>query len=601
MASKFTADFETTTLEDDCRVWAWASSEIGDVDNYECGNSIESFFDWLESLPNATEVYFHNLKFDGQFCCAFMEQNGFHWVSGNEEAENRTYTTLIGDTGAWYSITIFFEVIDKVSKKTGKKTRRYHRIIIKDSLKILNFSVDQIAKDFDLPISKLELDYKAFREKGHILSEQEQAYIANDVKIMSMALDITFKRGLTKSTAASNALHSFKTDFCKNFTQLFPVLDKVLDKELRTSYKGGFTYLNPKYKGATLYNGINVDCNSMYPYILHSSSGSLMPIGHPIPYEGKFIESKLYPLYIQRISCSFHLKPNKIPSIQLKNVLGFMPTQYIENSDEIVTLTLTKPDLELFFEQYDVEDLTWENGWLFQGKMGIFDDYVNYWIQEKIENKRKGNKALTLLAKLELNSLYGRFGSSTDNIVKRPYYDDINEVMRYINVNGEKERKPTYLPVAAFTTAYARSYIIRNSQLVRDWSMETKGYDAWIYNDTDSIHMRLDDEDLMILKQKGFNIDDYELGAWKIENTWRKGKYLHSKCYIEDIWDSKLNDYNINVTIAGLPKKLAQHINFDNFDFGFSTANLPNIKDKKLTYKTVKGGVILKEVEFTIK
>ena len=40
---KFTADFETTTDLDDCRVWAWAVCEIGNFDNFKYGNSIEDF------------------------------------------------------------------------------------------------------------------------------------------------------------------------------------------------------------------------------------------------------------------------------------------------------------------------------------------------------------------------------------------------------------------------------------------------------------------------------------------------------------------------------------------------------------------------------
>ena len=31
---KFTADFETTTDEEDCRVWAYALCEIGKPDNF---------------------------------------------------------------------------------------------------------------------------------------------------------------------------------------------------------------------------------------------------------------------------------------------------------------------------------------------------------------------------------------------------------------------------------------------------------------------------------------------------------------------------------------------------------------------------------------
>ena len=82
-------------------------------------------------------------------------------------------------------------------------------------------------------------------------------------------------------------------------------------------------------------------------------------------------------------------------------------------------------------------------------------------------------------------------------------------------------------------------------------------------------------------------IDDYKLGAWKLESKFKKAKFIRQKCYIEQDYDG-----NLNVTVAGLPKKLGKLINFDNFNIGFTTENLES-DDKKLTYKHVKGGVLL--------
>ena len=59
-------------------------------------------------------------------------------------------------------------------------------------------------------------------------------------------------------------------------------------------------------------------------------------------------------------------------------------------------------------------------------------------------------------------------------------------------------------------------------------------------------------------------------------------------------------DEKMNVTVAGLPKKLGNLITFENFNVGFTTENL--VADiKKLTYKHVKGGVLLVDTEFSIK
>ena len=56
----------------------------------------------------------------------------------------------------------------------------------------------------------------------------------------------------------------------------------------------------------------------------------------------------------------------------------------------------------------------------------------------------------------------------------------------------------------------------------------------------------------------------------------------------------------MNVTVAGLPKKLGNLITFENFNVGFTTENI-DTDTKKLTYKHVKGGVMLVDTEFSIK
>ena len=60
---KFTADFETTTDPNDCRVWAWAVCEIGNIKNFIYGNDINTFFEFCQTEENY-DLYFHNLKFD---------------------------------------------------------------------------------------------------------------------------------------------------------------------------------------------------------------------------------------------------------------------------------------------------------------------------------------------------------------------------------------------------------------------------------------------------------------------------------------------------------------------------------------------------------
>lgn len=77
-------------------------------------------------------------------------------------------------------------------------------------------------------------------------------------------------------------------------------------------------------------------------------------------------------------------------------------------------------------------------------------------------------------------------------------------------------------------------------------------------------------------------------GAWKYEGTATRARFLRQKCYIEEI------DKKLLVTCSGLPPKCHIYVNWDNFKVGFTCGG-------KLRYTHVKGGIILKETEFTIK
>lgn len=250
---KFACDFETTTNEYDCRVWAYSLCEIGNVDNFQYGNSIDEFIRFCKDKKENYVLYFHNLKFDGEYIFNYLLNNGYECIKTKKERRDNTFTTLISDTGQFYSIEIFFETQNK---------KHINKVTIYDSLKILNFSVEQIAKDFNLPIRKLELDYKANREIGHILTEHEIDYIRNDVEIMARALEIMFNQNLTKMTIGSDALDNYKK-MNKNFKKYFPILPYEIDKDIRRSYKGGFTYLNDVYKEKEVMCGIVLDVNSL--------------------------------------------------------------------------------------------------------------------------------------------------------------------------------------------------------------------------------------------------------------------------------------------------------------------------------------------------
>ena len=407
------------------------------------------------------------LKFDGEFIISYLFNHGYEHIKDRKEKRDKTFTTLISDMGLFYSIEVYFEVKGKRSKK----------ITFIDSLKIINRAVEEIPKMFGLNIEKLELDYNTPREKGYKLKDYEKDYITNDVKIVALALEVLFKQGMDYMTAGSNALHDFKkTHSRRKFERMFPQLNYNVDKDMRQAYKGGFTYLNPIYKEKDIGEGVVLDVNSLYPSVMRYEP---MPIGEPFFFEGKYQEDKVYPLYIQMLTCCFELKKGKIPTIQIKGS-HYIENEYLESSEgELITLVLSSIDLKLFLDQYDVYELTYECGWKFKAMNGIFDEYIDKWIKVKNEATISGNKGMRSLAKIALNSLYGKYATSLDIQSKIPYLE--NGIVKYY-LSEKEQRNGLYLPIGIFITSYARNKTIRTSQAIKDYSIKKYNYDLYVYS-----------------------------------------------------------------------------------------------------------------------
>lgn len=595
----YAGDFETTTDENDARVWAYSLCNVENPNEFIYGTSIEEFMEVCADYLHNYKIWFHNLKFDSSYIMSYLLNSGYTWISDQKNRKDKTFTTLISDMGQIYSIVVYF----KVNKHHTNKVEFY------DSLKLFpNFSVEKIATAFNLPIRKLEIDYKKYRPVGYELTDEEIAYIRNDVEIVARALKEMFDRGLTRMTIASNAIKNFRDNF-KGFRKTYPLLPLEVDKDIRKSYKGGFTYVNDIWKEKEVGKGIVLDVNSLYPSCM--SSPYELPFGQPIMFKGKYKDDPSYPLYVQSITCAFEIKKNKIPSIQIKNSLSFIPNEYVKSSKgKFITLYLTKPDYELFLSQYHVYNPTYNGGWKFMAAVGNFDGYINYWTDQKIKASKEGNAPLRSISKLMLNSCYGKLGTSGEGRKKKPFLDS-NGVLKFEFLPKET-RETLYVAAASYITSYGRLRTITTSQIIRDYTIEKYGEDRYYYSDTDSIHAGLTDDDLEALKDI-IKIDDYKLGYWAKEAEFDRALFIRQKCYIEEI------NGKLNVTVAGMPKYLAPLVTFENFKRGFTTEGM-SIDDMirmaiengasdeelkklqhKLTYKYVKGGVILADTDFTIK
>lgn len=583
----FMGDFETTVYKGQVNTEVWASALVELFsDKVTILHSIAETFDYLVSLNCNVVVYYHNLKFDGAFWLSYLlvdkKFTQAYDKIGDKETDvkwkqqfkmfNNTFKYSISDRGMWYSIIV------KVKN---------HFIEIRDSLKLLPFSVKRIGESFGTKHKKLDMEYTGFRYAGCEITKEEQEYIANDVLVVKEALEIMFKQGHNKLTIGSCCLEEYKK-ICRSsleiqldYAEMFPNLyDFKIDKQehkydnagdwLRKSYRGGWCYLVKGKENKIKTNGTTADVNSLYPSMMSSKSGNKYPIGLPKFWTGNFIpdqalKENMY--YFVRIKTRFYIKDNYLPFIQIKGDLKYKGTESLETSDVYnhengdyfpyyidkdgniqqakVELTLTMTDYQLIKEHYELVDFEILDGCYFYSMVGIFDEYINKYA--KIKKESKG--ALRELAKLFLNNLYGKMASSTDSSFKIAYVKD-DKSIGFMQV-VENEKKPGYIAIGSAITSYSRNFTIRAAQK-NYYGAEKRGF---IYADTDSIHC-----DLLPQEIKGIEVDDKEFCCWKLESCWDKAIFTRQKTYIEHITHENLipleesRQYS-NIKCAGMPKK----------------------------------------------
>lgn len=646
----FVGDFETTVYkgQKSTEVWAASCCELF-TEDVKVFHSIDEQFDYFKSLKTNIICYYHNLKFDGEFWLSYLlnvleykqaytqddEQNvNTIRFMKTKDMPNKSFCYSISDMGMWYRIQI--KVNDKI-------------IEMRDSYKLLPFNLRKIGKSFKTKHKKLDMEYEGVRFAGCTITPEEEQYIKNDVLVIKEALEIMHNEGHNRLTIGSCCLAEYKRIIGKyKYEDYFPnIYDVPLDEEVygspnageyvRKSYRGGWCYLARGKENHLYHNGTTADVNSLYPSVMHSESGSLYPVGNPTFWKGDYIPDEAKQpckFYFIRVKTMFHIREGKLPFIQIKGNFRYKATEMLETSDvfdkktgeycqfretvdgEIVPatviMTMTMMDWELFKEHYSLMETEILDGCYFDGKIGIFDEYIDKYKKIKIESEG----ALRELAKLFLNNLYGKMASSTNSGFKVAKLLEDGTIGYFCVCANDKE--PGYIPVGSAITSYARNFTIKAAQ------KNYHGVDkpGFIYADTDSIHCDLLPDELQGVKEH-----PKDFCCWKFESCWDDGWFVRQKTYIEHVTHENREEVEspyYNIKCAGMPEKcknlfllsMGETVTKDKVDpdkcntqekeFLKSHRKLDDFKrglmiPGKLIPKRIPGGVLLTEVPYEMR
>lgn len=553
----YCADFETTSYEQyvaegQTRVYLWKLMGVdNDVDIM--GISMESFISQLSQLDGGV-IYFHNLSFDGEFIIWHLLENEYEY---NEEDKPKTFNTIIDETGSIYQIKLCIDA--KVIWE------------IRCSYKLFPKSIKDIGKMVGIPKLNETHNYNEFKNYASLedVTEEEKSYITNDVRIMVELiryLNAINIKGLTMSSSAYKNWLQDKYQLAKN--KMKKDTNEEIVEIVRKSYRGGITKVNPNYAGIEFNDVISFDVNSLYPSVMYENP---MPVG----------EGKIYSSVEEGRKDNRHLfiivafvqygKVRTGKHAFIGNNSGFTYSRKYSYDD-----VLENKMLYLWLDEFDLFKLVYDAQYTILKVVGwkkanyVFKDYIDRWYDVK---KNASNETEKSLAKLMLNSLYGKFGMNDNRITKLPVA--IGDTIIYKTI--ENNTTYYYKEVASYITSKARCKLA---------SFMNKCGDNFLYCDTDSVYY-IGHEIPEVFKNV---VDAKKLGYWKYEGHYTRFKALKAKCYIK-----QLDDGTIERRIAGCPKECAELINFDNFAPELKLANAKKCKKK------VKGGIVISTTDFTIK
>jgi DNA polymerase elongation subunit (family B) len=448
---------------------------------------VKQFFEYLHTLEDRFIIYAHN---GGKFDFFFFLEF---------MAENTSPRIINGRL-----VQIFF----------GKQEFR-------DSYAIVDIPLAKFQKD--------EIDYSKFhRDRREAHKAEIRSYLRTDCQYLFQLVTEFHSRFGDKLTAASAALQVLNS-----FHGFEKITTDAIDEKFRQYYFGGRVqcFESGELKPTKGNRFLVVDRNSMYP-------SAMKECEHPI--------SATYELSMELTDATDFatITANSFGALPFRNDNGSLSFPH-----GIHKFFATGHEIRTGIETGTLEILDVECAWTFTTKT-TFAEFVDYYYSLRQKAKAEKDKLGDIMYKLILNSSYGKLALNprkfkswklTINEVVEPlaseaYPDGWTQHSKngdfYIWERPSPRRGGFYnIATAASITGAARANLLRNLALAH----------RPIYCDTDSI----------ICEGFDGNLNETELGGWKIEATGNYAAIAGKKLYAIFDGDRVLKKASKGCTLSG--------------------------------------------------
>lgn len=221
--------------------------------------SIDEFITRLEKLSaphrkengsrtiNNIACYIYNLSFEWSFILPVLEARGYTFIEKIERENEFVFNSI-----STKSCSSVWQVNLKAKKNSGF-------IILRDLAKIFGGGLGKVAKAFNLPTQKGEIDYRKNRLHNYVITKEEKIYCFKDTRIIiDILLEMNRREDKDFWNSMSMASYSMRklvkrgwpraTKPYRKYRENYPELLEQETEFLRKGVEGGITYAPDKWQ-----------------------------------------------------------------------------------------------------------------------------------------------------------------------------------------------------------------------------------------------------------------------------------------------------------------------------------------------------------------
>ena len=465
-------------------------------------------------------VFIYNLSFEWSFILPVLLEKGFKFKGDIEKDDEFVFNSI-----STKSVSSVWQCQIKFHKSSGI-------VLLRDLAKLFGGGLGNVAKAFNLPTQKGEIDYRLNRLHGHIPTPEEKLYCFKDTRIIIDILLEELKRDdndffKAVSMASYSMLKLLKRGFPRamkpylKYRELYPELGEDENEFVRKALSGGICYATRQFQFKEIDEPVlHIDGHQMHPSQIY-----LKP--HPYGTGEYFIGSPTK--FFKHINVC-HIRVS-YDDVRIHSIIKLIGRDFADGV-ELYVFDFEIPTMKKCYINLNIEFI---DGYCYKSRFLPWRDFVHDNYIQRLEAKKNHDAYNTLRFKLLNNAgAYGKFVEKPHTEVFENYINDDGIIDSKVIPKEFKDSikmynaKYTYIPLASIP-AWSRVELIETALKF--------GWENVLYFDTDSIFCLYNEHTKHVLETE-INLKD-ELGGWAVEEICERAQFTAPKRYKLEVKDGE--------------------------------------------------------------